>query len=95
MQVSFNKRTILPSVYKNEKGSYFSTTIFSPVKYQLQFGEGLMPVDQMKAVMEKCAEEATEVEIEFTESSGKFGPQIQIFSIKPIQKPMPTAIKTA
>ena len=39
MQVNFNKRTILPSVYRSEKDgverAYLSTTVLSPVKYTL------------------------------------------------------------
>jgi len=95
MQVTFNKRTIMPASYKNDKGTYLSATIFSPVKYQIQIGEGLMPKEQIQAVLEKCAEESQEVEIEFTESNGRFGPVLQIFSVKPIPKPMPTSIKQA
>ncbi|MCY6411047.1 hypothetical protein QTA56_02760 [Acinetobacter sp. VNH17] len=89
MQISFNKRNILPSVYKKEDKAYYNTTLFSPVRYSLNFGEGLMPVEQMKAVLDQCAENAQEVEVEFTESQTKFGPQLTVFSVKPLPKKAP------
>ncbi|EXE53298.1 MULTISPECIES: hypothetical protein [Acinetobacter] len=90
MQVQFNKRSISPSVFKKDDKIYFSTTVFSPVRYNLNFGEGMMPVEQMKSVLEQCAENAQDVEIEFTESQTKFGPVMQIFSVKPLPKKNPT-----
>ncbi len=87
MQIQFNKRSILPTTFTNDKGTtYYNTTLFSPVRYSLSFGEGLMSVEQMKAVIEQCAENSQEVEIEFTESQSKFGPQMQIYSVKPVPK---------
>jgi hypothetical protein len=87
MQIQFNKRSILPTTYTNDKGTtYFNTTLFTPVRYSLSFGEGIMPVEQMKAVLLECSENCQEVEIEFTESQTKFGAQLQIFSVKPIPK---------
>ena len=90
MQVNFNKRTILPSVYRSEKNgvekAYLSTTVLSPVKYNLTAMPGMMPIEQIQAVLEECADNAQEVEIEFTESTGKFGSQMQIFSVKPLPK---------
>ena len=94
MQVNFNKRTILPSVYRSEKNgvekAYLSTTVLSPVKYNLTPMTGMMPIEQIQAVLEECADNAQEVEIEFTESTGKFGSQMQIFSVKPLPKKNPT-----
>lgn len=86
MQVSLSKRTILPTVFENEKGTYFSTTLFSPVRYNLTMGQGMMPQEQIKAVLKECAENAQEVEVEFMESQTKFGPQMQIYSVKPLPK---------
>ena len=91
MQVSFNKRTIFPTVYRgqNKKGedvTYLSTTVLSPVKYNLTPTPGMMPLEQIQAVLEQCAENSQEVEIEFTESQSKFGPQMQIYSVKPVPK---------
>lgn len=90
MQVNFNKRTILPTVYRSEKNgvekAYLSTTVLSPVKYNLIPMTGMMPIEQIQAVLEECADNAQEVEIEFTESTGKFGSQMQIFSVKPLPK---------
>ncbi len=90
MQVNFNKRTILPTVYRSEKDgverAYLSTTVLSPVKYTLMPMPGMMPPEQIKAVLEEAADNAQEVEIEFTESVGKFGSQMQIFSVKPLLK---------
>lgn len=93
MQVNFNKRTILPTVYRSEKNgiekAYLSTTVLSPVKYNLTPISGMMPIEQIQAVLEECADNAQEVEIEFTETTGKFGSQMQIFSVKPLPKKNP------
>lgn len=91
MQVSFNKRTIFPSVYRgqNKKGedvTYLSTTVLSPVKYNLTPTPGMMPPEQIQAVLEQCADNAQEVEIEFSEQQTKFGSQWQVFSVKPLPK---------
>ena len=91
MQVSFNKRTIFPSVYRgqNKKGedvTYLSTTVLSPVKYNLTPTPGMMPLEQIQAVLEQCADNAQEVEIEFSEQQTKFGSQWQVFSVKPVPK---------
>lgn len=91
MQVSFNKRTIFPSVYRgqNKKGedvTYLSTTVLSPVKYNLTPTPGMMPLEQIQAVLEQCADNAQEVEIEFSEQQTKFGSQWQVFSVKPLSK---------
>ena len=55
MQVNFNKRTILPSVYRSEKNgvekAYLSTTVLSPVKYNLTPMTGMMPIEQIQAVL--------------------------------------------
>ena len=81
---------ILPSVYRSEKDgverAYLSTTVLSPVKYTLMPMPGMMSPEQIKAVLEEAADNAQEVEIEFTESVGKFGSQMQIFSVKPLPK---------
>ena len=93
MQVNFNKRTILPSVYRSEKNgvekAYLSTTVLSPVKYNLTPMTGMMPIEQIQAVLEECADNAQEVEIEFTESTGRFGSQMQVFRVKPLPKKAP------
>ncbi|RZG64487.1 hypothetical protein EXU29_19055 [Acinetobacter wuhouensis] len=97
MQVQFNTRTILPSVYRSEKEvdgkkvskAYLSTTVFSPVKYNLTPTAGVMPVEQIQAILEECADNAQEVEIQFVEQQTKFGAQMQIFSVKPVPKKNP------
>ena len=94
MQVSFNKRTIFPSVFRgqNKKGedvTYLSTTVLSPQKYNLTPTAGMMPVEQIQAVLEQCADNAQEVEIEFSEQQTKFGSQWQVFSVKPLPKKQP------
>ncbi|HCQ9967786.1 TPA: hypothetical protein OMQ72_000687 [Acinetobacter baumannii] len=90
MQVSFNKRTIFPTVYRSEKDgkerAFLSTTVLSPVKYNLTAMPGMMPVEQIQAILEECADNAQEVEIEFTEQQTKFGAQMQVFSVKPAPK---------
>ena len=98
MQVSFNKRTIFPSVYRgqNKKGedvTYLSTTVLSPVKYNLTPTPGMMPLEQIQAVLEQCADNAQEVEIEFSEQQTKFGSQWQVYSVKPLPKKNPTDSK--
>jgi hypothetical protein len=93
MQVQFNTRVILPSVYRSEKDgkekSYLSTTVFSPQKYNLTPTPGMMPVEQIQALLEQCADNAQEAEIQFVEQQTKFGPQMQIFSVKPLPKKIP------
>lgn len=90
MQIQFNTRTILPSVYRTEKDgvekAYLSTTVFSPQRYNLTASAGIMPVEQINKVLEECADNAQEVEIQFVESQTKFGAQMQIYSVKPIPK---------
>ncbi|AQV16592.1 hypothetical protein [Acinetobacter pittii] len=97
MQVSFNKRTIFPTVYRTEKDgkerAFLSTTVLSPVKYNLTPMAGMMPVEQIQAILEECADNGQEAEIEFTEASGKFGSQMQIFSVKPLPKKNPMESK--
>ena len=57
MQVSFNKRTIFPTVYRSEKDgkerAFLSTTVLSPVKYNLTAMPGMMPVEQIQAILEE------------------------------------------
>ena len=93
MQVQFNTRVILPSVYKTDKDgvpkAYLSTTVFSPVKYNLTPTPGMMPVEQIQSILIECADNAQEVEIQFVEQQTKFGAQMQIFSAKPIPKKNP------
>lgn len=89
MQVQFNKRTILPVSYEGSKGIGFNATVFAPIQYGIRFGEGLMPVEQMRAVLKQCAENAQEVEIEFTQGQNKFGSFFEVFSVKPLPKKSP------
>lgn len=93
MQVQFNTRTILPTVYRSEKDgvkkSYLSTTVFSPVRYNLTPTAGMMPIEQIQAVLEEAADNAQEVEIQFIEQQTKFGAQMQIFGVKPLPKKTP------
>lgn len=48
-----------------------------------------MPVEQIQAVLEQCADNAQEVEIQFVEQQTKFGAQMQIFSVKTLLKKNP------
>lgn len=92
MQVTFNKRTVFPTVFRGENKktgeptTYLSATVLSPVKYNLKPTPGMMPIEQIQAVLEESADNGQEVEIEFTESQGRFGPEMQIFSVKPVPK---------
>ena len=45
-----------------------------------------MPTEQIQAVLDECADNTQEVEIQFVESQTKFGGQMQIFSVKSIKK---------
>ncbi len=45
-----------------------------------------MPTEQIQKILEECADNAQEVEIQFVESQTKFGGKMQIFSVKPIPK---------
>ncbi|EXB78234.1 hypothetical protein J538_3237 [Acinetobacter sp. 272263] len=49
----------------------------------------MMPLEQIQAILEECADNGQEVEIEFTESQTKFGSEMQIFSVKPLPKKQP------
>lgn len=93
MQLQFNTRTILPTIYRTEKDgvkkAYLSTVVFSPVKFNLTPMAGMMPVEQIQAVLEQAADEALEVEIQFVEQQTKFGAQMQIFGVKPLPKKIP------
>lgn len=93
MQLQFNTRTVLPTVYRSEKDgvkkAYLSTVVFSPVKYNLTPMPGMMPIEQIQAVLEECADNAQEVEIQFVEQQTKFGAQMQIFGVKPLPKKNP------
>ena len=81
MQVQFNTRVILPSVYRKDDKVYFSTTVFSPVRYNLSAGPGVMPVEQINSILSECADNAQEVEIQFVEQQTKFGAQMQILIV--------------
>lgn len=93
MQLQFNTRTVLPTVYRSEKDGvkkvYLSTVVFSPVKYNLTPMPGMMPIEQIQAVLEEAADNAQEVEIQFVEQQTKFGAQMQIFGVKPLPKKIP------
>lgn len=102
MQLTFNKRTILPVSYEkkpdkngNPQPKGFNATVFSPVQYSIRFGAGMMPIDQMQAVMEQCAENSEEVEVEFVEGSTSYGKYLEIYSVKPVAKPTTKANATA
>lgn len=86
MQLTFNTRKIMPQSYDKKDGSKgFQTTLFSPVSYGIRLEAGVMPVEQMQAVLEQCAENAEEVEIEFTE--GRYqngGAYMQVYSVRPL-----------
>lgn len=86
MQIQFNTRRITPVSYEGKNGIGFNATVFTPVQYSIRFAEGLMPIEQMKAVMERCAENAEEVEIEFTEGQNQYGKYFQIYSVKPVKQ---------
>ncbi|OOR88189.1 hypothetical protein LP109_06415 [Moraxella bovis] len=98
MKVMFNTATILPTMSKSTKevegktvtNTYFNTTMFEPVRYSLRPANGVMPIEQIQAVLEQCADNADEVEIEYKLSQTKYGPVMEIYSVKPI-KPKTTA----
>lgn len=53
----------------------------------------MMPIEQIQAILEECADNGQEVEIEFTEQQTKFGAEMQIFSVKPVPKKNPMESK--
>ena len=55
------------------------------MQYGIRFGSGVMPVEQMKAVLEQCAENAEEVEIDFIEGRNNFGSYMEIYSVRPVK----------
>lgn len=87
MQLTFNTRKILPTSYERKNGiKAFQTTLFTPLNYGIRLESGVMPVEQMQAVLEQCAENAEEVEIEFTE--GRYqngGAYMQVYSVRPVK----------
>lgn len=85
MQVSFNNRQVMPTSYEGKNGIGFNATIFAPEQYQLRIAKnGLMPEEQIKAVLERAAENAEQVEIQFLEGQTKFGKFFEIYSVKPL-----------
>lgn len=92
MQVSFNKRTITPIAnrYTDKKTGQeklsLKATVLSPVQYSLKPTPGMMPPEQIQAVLEECAENFQEVEIEFVERQTSYGAEMQIYSAKPVPK---------
>ena len=48
-----------------------------------------MPVEQINKVLEECADNAQEVEVQFVEAQTKFGAQMQIYIVKPTPKKNP------
>jgi hypothetical protein len=87
MQLTFNTRKILPTSYERKDGTKsFQATLFTPVNYGIRLEPGVMPVEQMQAVLEQCAENAEEVEIEFTE--GRYqngGAYMQVYAVRPVK----------
>ena len=86
MQLTFNQRRILPTSYKKKDESLgFNATVFTPVQYSIRFAAGIMPIEQMQAVMAQCAENAEEVEIDFIEGRNNFGSYMEIYSVRPVK----------
>lgn len=90
MQLTFNSRKILPTSYEGKNGIGFNTTLFTPVQYNIRLQAGVMPVEQMEAILKLAAENAEEVEIEFTEgrySNG--GAYMQVYAVRPLKANVP------
>ena len=92
MHVQFNKRTITPiaNKYQDKKTGQdkvsLKATVLSPVQYTLKPTPGMMPPEQIQAVLLECAENYQEVEIEFVERQTSYGAEMQIYSVKPLPK---------
>lgn len=92
MQVQFNKRTITPIAnrYEDKKTGKeklsLKATVLSPIQYSLKPTPGMMPPEQIQAILEECAENYQEVEIEFVERQTSYGAEMQIYSVKPVLK---------
>lgn len=90
MQVRMPEMNIVPSSYEGKNGIGFNTTIFEPVQYLVRFSdEAMMPVEQMKAVMQSAAEKNEEVHIKFKQGQTKFGAYLEIYDVKPVSKSQP------
>ena len=85
MQLTFNTRKILPTAYEGKNGLGFNATVFTPVNYSIRLEPGVMPVEQMKAVLQQCAENAEEVEIDFIEGRNNFGSFMEIYAVRPVK----------
>ena len=75
----------LPTVYEGKNGLGFNATVFTPVNYSIRLEPGVMPVEQMKAVLQQCAENAEEVEIDFIEGRNNFGSFMEIYAVRPVK----------
>lgn len=99
MQVQFNKRTITPIAnrYEDKKTGKeklsLKATVLSPIQYSLKPTPGMMPPEQIQAILEECAENYQEVEIEFVERQTSYGAEMQIYSVKPLPKKNPMESK--
>ncbi len=99
MQVQFNKRTITPIAnrYEDKKTGKeklsLKATVLSPIQYSLKPTPGMMPPEQIQAILEECAENYQEVEIEFVERQTSYGAEMQIYSVKPLPKKNPMETK--
>lgn len=94
LKVSINKMTVMPvdRSFKNDKGEKIvvhETTLFKPVVFKLNASTlGEMPQAQIQAVIAQCAENAQEVEIEYSEEGRDKNGNIKysVYSVKPIAK---------
>lgn len=103
LKTALNTMTIMPVAGKfdskpdPETGEvklieFFQTTMLVPQVHVLApSAVGSMPQEQIKAVLHQCAENAQEVEIEYSADGkdGKGRPKYSIYSVKPLPKKTP------
>lgn len=84
------KMNIHPEYYDSSKNGnrYYNTQIFNPQTISLEVSpDAKQPSDQIKAIIENCADNAIELEIDFTPVKDRFGNEkFVIYDVRPLQK---------
>lgn len=87
------KMNIHPEYYDSSKNGnrYFQTQIFNPQTISLEVSpDAKQPVDQIKAVIQNCADNGIELEIDFSPVKDRFGNEkFVIYDVKPLPKKQP------
>lgn len=81
--------TINKETKEKEIVEWFQTTMLTPTVHSLSPSTvGSMPIEQIKAILHQCSENAQEVEIEYSADGKdrKGRPKFSIYSVKPVPK---------